>query len=222
MIKDTLAQLTQPKDLWSDSKLIYQKILKLPFIQELIQGTLPPQKFSFYLQQDALYLIDFARALALVAAKANNASDIIAFIKYAEGAIIDERELHQYYFNHYSIYESSHKNDACFAYTHYLISTTATQSLEVSVATVLPCFWIYRDVGKYILKNAPKNNPYSKWIETYASENFSNLVDEALSIAERLYENTSTSIQTTMEKAAQQSSTLEWRFWNEAYNSSLD
>ncbi len=214
----TIAETPCLNNLWTDSIPVYEKILKLPFIQELTKGTLSIQRFSYYMQQDALYLIDFARALSLIAAKANSASDIISFIKYAEAAIVGERELHAHYFTEYRIDPCAEKNCECFAYTHYLISTVATRSLEEAIAAVLPCFWIYRDVGNHIYKHFESNNPYEKWIVHYADEEVSSVVDEALLIAERMYEQASVFTQDAMRKMALQSSVLEWRFWDAAYN----
>lgn len=205
-------------NLWECSIPVYKGILKLPFIQELIKGTLSVQRFAHYMQQDALYLVDFARALTLIASKANTASDIISFIKFAEAAIVGERELHAHYFAQYEIDCTIEKNRACFAYTHYLISTTATRSLEESVAAVLPCFWIYRDVGNHIYQYSETQNPYEKWILNYANEAFSDAVDEALLIAERMYEGASVSTQYRMRELGLQSARLEWQFWDDAYN----
>lgn len=204
--------------LWKDSMPVYRRILELPFIQELTKGTLSARRFTYYMQQDALYLIDFARALSLIAAKANTAVDIITFIKFAEAAIVGERELHAYYFNHYKVDRCIAKNNACFTYTHYLISTAATRSLEESVAAVLPCFWIYRDVGNHIHQHSESDNPYEKWILNYANEEFSHVVDGALLMVEQMYEKASAFTQNEMRKVALQSSVLEWQFWDAAYN----
>lgn len=204
--------------LLEDSLPVYQKILNLPFILELTKGTLSTKRFANYIQQDALYLIDYGRALLLIAAKANTPSEIISFIKFAEGAIIEERAMQAYYYKRYEIDSNIGKNNACFAYTHYLISTAATQSIEESIAAVLPCFWIYRDVGNHIHRHSAINNPYEKWISNYANKEFARLVDEALLIADKMYCQATVSTQNAMRKAALQSSILEWRFWDDAYN----
>lgn len=205
-------------NLWEGCITTYKRILELPFIQELTIGTLSVRRFANYMQQDALYLIDFAKALALISAKADTTSDIISFIKFAESAIVGERELHAYFFDQYKIDCNIGKNRTCFTYTHYLISTAATRSLEESVAAVLPCFWIYRDVGNHIYQHSETGNPYEKWILNYANETFSCLVDEALLIVERMYERASVFTRNRMRELAFQSSVLECQFWDDAYN----
>jgi thiaminase/transcriptional activator TenA len=44
-----------------------------PFITELAEGTLPLDKFRFFLEQDDFYLEEYKRCLALGAAKSRNA-----------------------------------------------------------------------------------------------------------------------------------------------------
>ena len=52
---------------WKASYEVYGKILKHPFIKELSAGTLPREKFMYYLGQDALYLKEFGQAMAAAA-----------------------------------------------------------------------------------------------------------------------------------------------------------
>lgn len=103
------------KELWKESRAIYEQILEHPFIIELSQGMLSRERFAYYLQQDSLYLIDFARALAYIAAKVEGTSEIVSFLKFAMAAMIEERELHRDYFSHYHIDPLEEKNDACCA-----------------------------------------------------------------------------------------------------------
>ena len=53
---------------------LYGAILAHPFLTGLADGTLPEESFAFYVIQDALYLRDYARALAAVASRAPTAS----------------------------------------------------------------------------------------------------------------------------------------------------
>lgn len=219
MIDKTLINKTIfSKELWKDSQPIYSKILEHPFILELAEGTLAKDQFIYYLQQDSLYLIGFARSLAFIATRLDEPSEIVSFLKFALGAMIGERELHEDYFKHYQIVPSNKKNDACAAYTDYLISLATTQSVEIAVAAVMPCFWVYHEVGANILANSVNNNPYEKWIKNYANEEFSLLVNNALEIAERMYDLAQPHIRQSMKKAAQQSVHLEWQFWDNAYH----
>ena len=82
------------QDLWQRNLALYQKTLALPFNQELAQGTLSKEVFSHYVIQDAHYLLAYGRALAVCAAKAFTADDVMQFSEAAKIAIVVERSLH--------------------------------------------------------------------------------------------------------------------------------
>lgn len=203
--------------LWQQITPLYETILSHSFVQELAAGTLPVTKFQYYIQQDALYLTDFSRALAQLAVKATQPADILQFTEFAANAIRVERILHETYFTRYGIQPETSKKPACFAYTNFLLATTATQSLAVGAAAVLPCFWIYREVGKYIYAQARSQNPYQSWIDTYAGDDFDQVVSQMLALTDQLAESASPTERDQMQEAFIQSSRLEWYFWNDAY-----
>lgn len=205
------------EQLWQQITPIYEAILAHGFVQELTVGTLPTEKFEYYIQQDTLYLSDFSRALAQLAAKAHEPGDILAFTEFAANAIRVERILHKSYFSHFGIRAGATKMPACFAYTNFLLATTAYQSLAVGVAAVLPCFWIYREVGKFIYAKANTPNPYKLWIDTYAGDEFDLAVQAMLDITDRLAEKASDDERHLMREVFAQSSRMEWYFWNDSY-----
>ena len=55
---------------WQGTGRLREAIHALPFNTELAAGTLPRDRFQHYIVQDALYLGQFSRALAIAAAKA--------------------------------------------------------------------------------------------------------------------------------------------------------
>jgi thiaminase/transcriptional activator TenA len=203
--------------LWQQITPLYETILSHGFVQELAAGTLPTTKFQYYIRQDALYLTDFSRALAQLAVKATQPADILQFTEFAANAIRVERILHETYFTRYGIQPATQKEPACFAYTNFLLATTATQSLAVGAVAVLPCFWIYREVGKFIYEQASPQNPYQAWIDTYASNDFDQVVSQMLTLTNQLAESASPTELDQMKAAFIQSSRLEWYFWNDAY-----
>ncbi len=204
--------------LWSSINDIYRAILQHPFNEELAQGILPREKFLFYMQQDALYLADFARALAIMAGRSPEEEAIIQFARFAENVAVVERALHQTYFQDFGITAPTRQQaPACFTYTNFLLATTATRSYEEGMAAVLPCFWIYREVGHDIYRRSAPNNPYQKWIDTYASPEFSEWVDQAIALTDRIAAQASEEAKTRMRTAFELSSRLEWMFWDSAY-----
>ena len=190
-----------------------------PFNIELGAGTLAREKFIYYLQQDSLYLIDFARAFALLAGRSNDEKDISLLLHFSQGALEGERSLHTTYFQEYGIPAGTlvEKGPACLAYGSYLVERAATASLGEAMAALFPCFWIYREVGNRILATATAPNPYSLWMETYAAEEFAQVVEEATLFTDKLAAQAGDAERARMHSAFMQASRLEYCFWDDAY-----
>jgi thiaminase (transcriptional activator TenA) len=212
--------LSFTESLWQDISPIYGAILAHPFIHELATGDLARERFVFYMQQDSLYLQDFSRALAIAGARLPNAQDMESYLGFASGALTVERALHEIYFREFGVDAVATKSPACFAYTHYLLSTAALGTSAEALAALLPCFWIYREVGNHVVTQATDNlakNPYARWIETYAGPDFSSSVDRAIAVTESVAQAESEAERARMRSAFELSSRLEWRFWDSAY-----
>lgn len=203
---------------WNSIEPIYQKIIEMPFIKELQNGTLPLEKFQFYMGQDSYYLENFARSLALIGARAERIDHALDFIRFAEGAIVVEKALHDSYFQEFGLANRENIEPTTHHYINFLKSTSALDQIEVAMAAVLPCFWIYQEVGDYIYKNQlNENNPYQKWIDTYAGEEFETLVMKAKEICDLVAENCTEFQQRKMTEAFIAASRLEFMFWDSAY-----
>lgn len=206
--------------LWTHIAPIYQSILAHPFIQELTDGSLSRESFVFYMKQDALYLQDFSRALAMAGVRSPEIADMQAFFKFANDVVIVERALHEGYFKEFDVTLDVERAPACFAYTQFLIATASTGSYAEAVAALLPCFWIYRDVGNEIYRRAEGNlasNPYARWIETYSGDEFDAAVNRAIDITESVAQGATKAEQARMQRTFELSSRLEWMFWDSAY-----
>ncbi|WPO81603.1 thiaminase II [Chryseobacterium sp. JJR-5R] len=204
---------------WKHIEATYQSILQMPFIEELAYGTLPKEKFRFYMAQDSLYLEHFGRALALIAARAQDIQDTLSYLKYAETAIIVENALHESYFRDFGVTDKGIMQPACHHYVHFLKSTAALEAVEIAMAALLPCFWIYKKVGDHICSQLQSdNNPYQKWIDTYGGEDFADAVQQAISICDRAASETTPAIREKMKEAFITSSRMEYSFWEGAYD----
>ena len=54
---------------WEAAAPTYNKILELPFIKELTDGSLSRERFLFYIRQDSLYIAEYFRVLANIASR---------------------------------------------------------------------------------------------------------------------------------------------------------
>lgn len=205
------------KQLWRETEEIFLKIINLPFIQELMQGTLVRDKFIFYIQQDSLYLLDYSKVLAIIAAKSEKTEMVLQFLQFAESAIVVEKAMHENYFEKYSIKPDFKKSPVCFTYTNFLISIALMKSIEEAMAAILPCFWIFFKVGTYMYKNAASNNPYQYLINAYVGNEFKNATEKAIKITDEISEEVNEKTREKMKEAFTYSTKLEYMFWDSAY-----
>ncbi|WP_443936598.1 TenA family protein [Pedobacter sp. MW01-1-1] len=203
---------------WENILPIYTNILDLPFNKELSNGTLAQEKFLFYLAQDAYYLLEFGRALSGISSKMKSADLVLAFANFSTGAIVAERSLHESYFVEFGLDSEIQPSPSTLLYTNYLLNQVAYAHVEVAVAAVLPCFWIYKAVGDFIFaQQVGEQNPYKKWIDMYAGEDFGKAVAHIIDIANELADQASEKTQKEMLQAFEMATRLEWMFWESAY-----
>jgi thiaminase/transcriptional activator TenA len=209
------------KDAWERIGPLYAAILDLPFNRELAAGTLARERFIFYMLQDAHYLTWFGRALAVTAARAPDAQALIQFAGSAREAVVVERALHEGFFRRFGVAAAeaaaTEPSPTCAHYTHYLLALAHNAPYEVSVAALLPCFWIYWEVGKHLLEIAAPDNPYQAWIDTYADEAFAHGVRKVIEICDRVAADATPAMRTQMHEAFLRAARLEWMFWDSAW-----
>lgn len=196
------------------------KIYDLPFNQELADGTLPPEKFTFYLAQDALYLADFSKALAITAGKLPQDHQTELFIQFAMDAMKAERELHLTTLKKYTLASAlkTEQSPFCFMYTNYLLKMAHSAPVEEAVASLLPCFWVYQQVGQRALSKKITPNPYQDWIDLYASPEFNRSVDLAIATLNELGETASSATKKNMIMRFKRATQFEYCFWQGAYD----
>ncbi len=203
---------------WERVEPIYNKILTMPFNTELSNGTLPKEKFIFYLAQDAYYLLEFGRTLSAISGRMQNADLVMAFAGFSTGAIFAERSLHESYFVELGLPGEIQPTPSTLLYTSYILSQAAYANVEIAVAVVLPCFWIYKAVGDHIFaRQNGKENPYKRWIDMYAGVEFAAAVEKAIDITDKLAIQASATTQQKMLNAFETATRLEWMFWDSAY-----
>ncbi len=206
---------------WQRTARLRAAIDALPFNTELAAGTLSRERFQGYIVQDALYLGQYSRVLALAGVKGPDGATLQAFGRCALEAVAVEQALHERYLQEFGI-DPARLTDAepspdCLGYTSFLLATAYHDPWEVLVAALLPCFWIYWDVGSRIARHAAANNPYRAWIDTYADEGFGEAVRMVIGITDRAASSTTSAVQERMMTAFVRSTQYEWLFWDGAY-----
>ena len=88
---------------WTRITGLLADIHALPFNRELAGGTLSRRRFRGYITQDALYLGQYARILALAGARGPDGSVLHAFASCALEAVAVEQALHEQYLAQFGV-----------------------------------------------------------------------------------------------------------------------
>ena len=208
-------------NLWSGVTDIYAAILEHPFVTGLGDGSLPRESFEFYVIQDALYLRQYAQALATVASRATDQGETEMFARHAAGVVTVEMSLHESLLADLDV-DPAAAADAepaptTLAYTNYLIATATNGSYGEGVGAVLPCYWIYWEVGKHLLERGSPDPRYQRWIDTYAGEEFGDEVREVIAVTDRLGQEIAAVERERIHRHFRATSRYEWMFWDMGY-----
>ena len=205
-------------DLWRSIEHLYDEILVHPFLAGLTDGTLPEECFRHYVLQDALYLRDYARALSLAGVRSPGEDTLVMFNEHSAGAIMVERSLHDSFLKDLGIPEEeldrTPMSPTTLAYTSYLLRTASLGDYTEVLGAVLPCYWIYAEVGKALLEKGSPNTTYQKWVETYGGEDFNALVEAVLDVTDRACEDLSPYRRKKVTESFVTTSRYEWMFWD--------
>ncbi|MCV2491852.1 TenA family protein [Geodermatophilus sp. YIM 151500] len=177
---------------WAATAEVRRAIDELPFLAELGDGSLAPAVFRHYLEQDALYLAGYARALSLLAARSPDAGAASFWASSAHGCGVVETQLHADLLADELLGGPGRTgpqpapSPTCLGYTSFLIATAATAPYAVGAAAVLPCYWVYAEVGRRLAAAAAAapGHPYRRWVAAYDAEGFQQAAREARRITD--------------------------------------
>jgi thiaminase (transcriptional activator TenA) len=208
-------------ELWRGITGSYAAILEHPFVTGLADGSLSRESFEFYVIQDALYLREYSRALAAVASRAPDQKETEMFARHAAGVVAVEMSLHASLLADLEIdptaAAAAEPAPTTLAYTSYLIAAAANGSYGEGVGAVLPCYWIYWEVGKHLLQRGSPDPRYQRWIDTYAGEEFGEDVREVIAVTDKLGRQIAAAERERVHRRFRATSRYEWMFWDMGY-----
>lgn len=201
---------------------IWRAIEDHAFLRELHAGTLPMNRFTYFILQDYVYLLDFAQVLCQGGAKSPNLETLELFARHAIGAVEVERSFHASFGKTLGLsrkqLDAVPKGPITQAYIGHLQSVARSGTLGELVASVLPCYWIYGEVGRRLYRTRPrKPKIYREWIETYAGEWFWRPVREQIQLMNTIGAAAGSREKQSMIEHFILSSRYEFMFWEQAY-----
>lgn len=170
----------------------WQHYVRHPFVCQLASGQLSPVAFRHYLIQDYLFLIQFARAYALLASKLRHI-DHIRSASNSLAAIVAELPLHVSYCADWGLSEADMaaqpEAPQTLNYTRYVLDIGhAGDGLDLLVA-LMPCVAGYAEIGLRLLNDphtVMAGNPYAAWLRNYSAAEYLRGVQASLDLLEQL------------------------------------
>ena len=192
------------EEAWHSIGPILDEIRNHPFVKELADGTLPKEKFATYLAQDRIYLANYGQEMRDLASMLPDGPMQDLYRKFAQESIDSENALHEQLGEMGFDSIDTEPLAGTTGYMRHTSGIIAEKDLAVSMAAILPCMWVYNEVGKYILGIASlEGNPYRAWIECYTSQ--------------IMAEESTPQKRESMTSAFVESVRFELKFWDQAY-----
>lgn len=209
--------------LWEQTAAARAEIDGLDFVRDLGSGDLDRSLFDSYLTQDALYLRGYARALARASELAPNLAEQIFWAKAAHDALATEMDLHTSWLPETGTAgQVIPPGPVTSGYVEHLLgrlsgagpdSSHGNFEYERLVGALLPCFWIYADVGTRLAEVSHSGHPYARWLATYSDRVFRESTVSAVRILETVLERSAADVRTVICEAFRESTRREYEFF---------
>jgi len=203
---------------WSRSSEIFGEIIKHPFIQQLADGSLETSRFERYIAQDEAYLGNYGRQMFQFAELIEDPAQHEMFVEFARSGIEGEKTMHELLISRFGIDTKVTPSVVTKAYNEHTEAGIASGSKAIALAALLPCMWVYNEVGLEILKIARMDcNPYREWILEYGNEEFTQGVRTVLDLVDSYAEEVDETTREAMTKSFVEGTLYEYAFWDYGY-----
>ena len=201
---------------------IWDAIVAHPMVEQLGEGTLDEAPFRYWVRQDYVYLVEYARVFALGAATAPDLRRMSTFAELLDSTLNTEMDLHRAYAADFGIseadLEATEPSPTTRAYTDFLVRVAATGSFGDLVAAVLPCMWGFNETARRLdERGRPDHAGYSEWIEMYAGEEFTDLTEWCKALMNDVAADATTAERERYRDIFRTSARYEYRFWDAAW-----
>lgn len=219
--------MTFSKRLHSRLQPIWRNNHNHPFVVEMGAGSLDKEKFRFFLIQDYLYLIEYAKLFAIGVTKAKDVKVMEKFSGLLDATMNEEMTLHRQYAKRFGIsereLEQALPSPVTLAYTHYMLHVGQNGSLSELVAALLPCAWSYREIGRELaaIPGAANHPLYGDWIRMYSSAEFGQTAQWCIDLLDELTVDKTNGELANLEEIFLTTTRFEYMFWDMAYHETM-
>ncbi len=216
--------MTAVERMLAGTRELWDSYLRHPFVRGLADGSLDEEKFRFYMVQDYIYLIDYARVFALGVAKARDADVMRVFAAYVHQILDGEMDIHRGYMKRLGIAPEDAQRALPaldnLSYTSYMLRVAYDEGPAEIMAAILSCALSYEHIARRMLEQNPAaaEHPfYGEWVRGYADEGYHEANEALIALTEKLTESCSEAQLEHLEEIFRICSEYEMRFWDMAW-----
>ncbi|KAA9149827.1 thiaminase II [Amycolatopsis acidicola] len=185
-----------------------------PFVRGLGDGSLEPERFRFWIRQDYVFLVEYARLLALAAARSPDLETMTRFAGLLHETLNEEMALHRSYSAELGIdpgaLEREEPAPTTRGYADFLLRSAAVGDFAELLVALLPCMWGFNEIGLRLAADGAHDR-YASWVRMYSSAEFGDLVGWLRELTDRY------TWSAGLERVFLASSRYELAFWEMAW-----
>lgn len=211
------------KELYLSAENIWESYHEHPFVKEIGTGKLDIDKFRYYMVQDYLYLLQYAKIFALGVVKAKDEGTMKIFAELVNSTLNSETKIHKAYMERLNISTEEVANAKThisnLSYTNYMLWVSQNGGLVELAVTVLSCSWSYKMIADKlsIISGAKEHEFYGEWISGYSSLEYEKGNKDIINLVDRLGEGCSHEQIENLKEIFINCSRFEYMFWDMAY-----
>ncbi len=216
------------------SELLYESVKDIwdsyythPFVAEMANGTLGKDQFRYYMIQDYLYLLKYAKVFALGIAKSEDEALMRKFSQSVHTILNGEMSIHKSYMERLGITAEELKNAkmslANDSYTAYMLQVAYQKGPLAILVSILACAWSYQLIGEHNAKvpGALEHSLYGEWVKGYTSLEYAKETEDLIAWTDELGKELSDADVDELKRIFIQCSRYEYAFWDMAYQKEM-
>ncbi len=201
---------------------IWRKIINHAFVIELFNGSLPIEKFKFYVVQDYNYLITLTRCQALIASKLESPNAMRRVLELALADVTTELENYNKLINALGLsideVARARPSPTNTAYMNFLLTTCSLGGPYEGLVAILPCYWTYLEIARHHADKLSGNpvKAYRDWASVYLTPEYAGIVEGLRAIIDEASDYLMRDFNKLL-GIFRMASTYEYLFWDMAY-----
>jgi thiaminase/transcriptional activator TenA len=202
---------------------IWESIFRHPFLVEMGDGSLPLDKFAFYVKQDYAYLVEFARCLGIATAKTEDMDSMRTLASRLDASLTLEVDMLERLAERLEIpldeLRRSELAPTNMAYTRHMLHVAYSGHVGEIIAALLPCVWTYQEIAERLgdREQLKRHRLYDEWCSTYRTQSYAELAKWYRGFTDRLASESDSLTRGRMRRHFMLSSKYEYMFWDMAY-----